>query len=184
MWIQVSAHVCIDRQKVASMSKEAKHFTQYLRQEHPDCNKSLNRYIFSRRVSRNCMPFVREKKKQTKKPCVVTQYQRSNLFYGVSTVQLHGSWGYWWESGQGKGRKEMQPVYCTVWMYSRCCNALECMDGGKTHFVPSYRGKKSGAKCRFLLKNRICMLVSMWNSVFLFLAVFINTVTYLLSEVS
>lgn len=66
MWIQVSAHVCIDRRKVASMSKEAKHFTQYLRQEHPDCNKSLNRYIFSRRVSRNCMPFVRKKKNKPK----------------------------------------------------------------------------------------------------------------------
>lgn len=82
--------VCIDRQKVASMSKETKLSTQYLRQENPDYNKRLNQYILSRRFSRKGMAFVRGGKKS----CVVTQYQWSNLFYGVSIVQLHGNSGY------------------------------------------------------------------------------------------
>lgn len=38
--------VCVDRQKVASTSKETKQFSQYLRQENPDNSKSPNHIYY------------------------------------------------------------------------------------------------------------------------------------------
>lgn len=117
------------RQKVASMSKDTKQFTQYLRQENPDYNKSLNQYIVSRRVFRNCMPFVRGKKKC----CVVTQYQCSNLFYGVTMAQVAQAAGE--KVGKAKEEKKCNQFIVLYRCCSRYCNALECVDGGETHFV-------------------------------------------------
>lgn len=89
--------------------------------------------------------------------------------------------------GKAKGEKKCSQFIMLCRCYSKYSNALEGVDGGDTHLPPPlWRvGEKKGVgKWRFLLKKLICGMVGVWNFGFLFLPVCINTVTYLLSEVS
>lgn len=57
---------------------------------------------------------------------------------------------------------------------------------GKPTLFPHFesKGKKGWWEVELTAKKFICMMVDLWNFGFLFLSVCINTVTYLVSEVS